>query len=172
VKDGKDLCLRIPGSLRLAKRAVITKPTKLQVYQRSRWRISKPLLSAGLSCSTGQLASRGMSVPTSSVSSVPLDFDGVEVESHESEIAPPLVGSLDSASYSDEVVPESGSGAASAGSCLPGANPVVAEKLGNALVVGEVVGMTCDGQPGLLKEFLGSIVSENLGRGFRGERDS
>jgi hypothetical protein len=172
VKDVKDLCLRTPGSLRLAKRAVITKPSKLQVYQRSHWRISKPLLTAGLSCSPGQLVARGMSDPTSSVSPMRLDFDGVEVDSHEPDIAPPSVGSLDSAPYSDEVVPELGSGAASAGSRLPRANLVGAEKLDNALVVGKVVGMTCDGQPGLLKEFLGQIVVNNHSRSAGGVRGS
>jgi hypothetical protein len=171
VMGGKDLCLRTPGSLWLAKRPV-TEPSKLQVYQRSRWRFSRPLLSTGPSCSPGQLVDRGTPGPISSVSPVRLDFDGVEVDPLEPAITSPSVRSLESASYSDEVVPESGPGSASAGSCVPGVNSVGAEKLDNALVISKAVGMTCDGQPGLLKEFLGSIVAKNLSRGFGGERDS
>jgi hypothetical protein len=168
---GKDLCLCTPGSLGLAKRP-FTELSKLQVYQRSRWRFSRPLLSSGLSCSPGQLVERGTPGPTSSVSPLRLDFDGVEVDPHEPAFSSPSVRSLESAPYSDEVVPESGPGSASAGSSVPGVISVGAEKLDNALVVSEVVGMTCDGQPGLLKEFMGSIVAENLSRGVGGERGS
>jgi hypothetical protein len=77
-----------------------------------------------------------------------------------------------SASNSAEVVPESVSGEVSTGSSMAGVDSVVAEKVDRALVVGEVAGMTCEGQPGLLKEFLGQIVVVNLGRSSGDERGS
>ena len=49
-----------------------------------------------------------------------------------------------------------------------GAILVEDEKLEFALEVGEIVGMTCEGQTGLLKEFMGQLVAENLGRGTGG----
>jgi hypothetical protein len=58
------------------------------------------------------------------------------------------------------------------GSSMAGVDSVVAEKLDRALVVGEVAGLTCEGQTGLLKEFMGQIVVENLGRSSGGERGS
>jgi hypothetical protein len=58
------------------------------------------------------------------------------------------------------------------GSSMAGVDSVVAEKQDRALIVGEVAGLTCEGQPGLLKEFMGQIVVENLGRSSGGERGS
>jgi hypothetical protein len=176
VMVGKELCLKTLVSSRLGKRAAITEPIKLQVYQRSRWRFSKPMQFEGVMCSTGQpsgqLAPRGLLGATPSVSPVRLDFDGDEVESRELGDVPSSAGILGATSNSDEVVPESGDGADSAGTGMSGANPVVAEKLNHALEVGEVEGMTCEGQTDQLKEVLGKIVAENHGRGIGGERGS
>jgi hypothetical protein len=168
------LGLKSPICLSLGRRAVSTEPSKLQVYQRSRWRNSKPLRSVGPPCSSGQLKSRGLLGPISSVSPVRLAFDGCDVASRESEFVPPSVVTLGSAPNSDEVVgsapnsvevvPESMTGEVSAGSGMAGVNSVVAEKLDRAMAVGEVAGLTSEGQPGLLKEFLGQIVVENHGR--------
>jgi hypothetical protein len=58
------------------------------------------------------------------------------------------------------------------GPSMAGVDSVVAEKRDRALTVGEVAGLTCEGQPGLLKEFMGQIVVENLGRSSGGERGS
>jgi hypothetical protein len=69
-------------------------------------------------------------------------------------------------------VPESVSGEVSAGSGMAGVDSVVAEKRDRALVVGEAAGLTCDGQPGLLNEFLGQIVVVNLSRCAGGMRGS
>jgi hypothetical protein len=166
------LGLKTPVCLSLGKREVSTEPSKLLVYQRSRWRFSKPLQSVGPSCLSGQLESRGLLGPISPASPVRLDFDGVEVEPRESGYVPPSSVTLDSAPNSDEVVPESVPGEVSAGSGMAGVNSVVAEKLDGALVVGEVMGMTCEGKTGLLKKFLGQIVVENLGRSAGDERGS
>jgi hypothetical protein len=141
--------------------------SKLQVYQRSRWRSSKPLQSFGLSC----MQSRGPMGPLP-VSLVRLDFDGVGVDPCEAVSVPPSAMSLDSALSSVEVVPESVSGEVSADLGLAGVDSVVAEKLDRALAVGEVAGLTCEGQPGLLKEFLGQIVVDNHSRSAGGVRGS
>jgi hypothetical protein len=47
-----------------------------------------------------------------------------------------------------------------------------AEELKLTLEVGGIVGMTCDGQVGHLKEVLGQLVAEKHERGIGGERDS
>jgi hypothetical protein len=94
------------------------------------------------------------------------------VEPRESGDVPSSAGILGATPNSDEIVPESGNGAVSAGTGMSGANPVEAGKLNLALDVGEIVGMTCDGQPGQLKKVLGKIVAENHGRGIGGERGS
>ena len=52
-KAGKEPCLKSPVSLRLGKRAADTEPIKLQVYQRSRGRFSKPIQIEGVSYSIG-----------------------------------------------------------------------------------------------------------------------
>ena len=73
-KVGKELCLKSPISSRLGKRAANTEPIKLQVYQRSRGRFSKPIQTEKVSCSTGQpsgqLALMGMLGASTSVSPV------------------------------------------------------------------------------------------------------
>jgi hypothetical protein len=176
-----------PVCLSIGKRAVSTEPSKLQVYQRSRWRISTPLQSAGPSRLSGQLKSRGLLGSISSVSPVRLAFDGCDEVHCESALgsAPTsdeAVGlgpaptqtlvTLCSASNSVEVVPESLSGEVSTGSSMAGVDSVVSEKLDRALVVGEAAGLTCEGQTGLLNEFLGQIVVGNLGRSSGGERGS
>jgi hypothetical protein len=38
-----------------------------------------------------------------------------------------------------------------------------------ALEVGEIVGMTCEGKPGHLRQVLGTLIAENLGSGIGGE---
>jgi hypothetical protein len=216
-----NLGLKTPVRFSLGKRAVSTEPSKFQVYQRSRWRSSKPLQSIGSS----RLVSRCLMGPLP-VSPVCLDFDGVEVDPREAVSTPPPALSLGSAPTSVEVVPESVSGEVSAGSpamslgsALPsveavpesvsgevsagspamslgsalagvevvpesvsgevsagsgmaGVDSVVAEKRDRALVVGEAAGLTCDGQPGLLNEFLGQIVVVNLSRCAGGMRGS
>jgi hypothetical protein len=188
------LGLKTPVRLSLGKRAVSTEPSKLQVYQRSRWRSPMPLQSIGPSC----LVSRGLMGPFP-VPPVRLDFDGVDVDPCEAvSIPPPAMSlgsalpsvevvpesvsgevsagspamSLGSALPSVEVVPESVSGVVSAGSGMAGVDSVVAEKLDRALVVGEAAGLTCDGQPGLLNEFLGQIVVVNHSRCAGGVRGS
>jgi hypothetical protein len=176
------LDLKSPICRSIGKRAVSTEPSKLQVYQRSRWRISTPLQSVGPSFLSGQLKSRGLLGPISSVTPVRLAFDGCDEVHRESEfVSPPVatlgsaptsVDAVGSASNSVEVVPESVSGEVSTGSSMAGVDSVVAEKVDRALVVGEAAGMTCEGQPGLLKEFLGQIVVVNLGRSSGGERGS
>jgi hypothetical protein len=159
--------LKTPARLSLGKRVVSTEPSKLQVYQRSLWRSSKPLQSFGLSCKQ----SRGP-MGHLPVSPVCLDFDGVGVVPSETVSVPPPAMPLDSALSSVEVVPESVSGEVSAGLGSAGADSVVAEKLDRALDVGEVAGLTSDGQPGLLKEFLGQIVVNNHSRSAGGVRGS
>jgi hypothetical protein len=176
------LDLKSPVCRSIGKRAVSTEPSKLQVYQRSRWRISTPLQSVGPSFLSGQLKSRGLLGPISSVTPVRLTFDGCDEVHRESEFVSPPVATLGSAptsveavgsaSNSVEVVPESVSGEVSTGSSMAGVDLVVAERVDRALVVGEVAGMTSEGQPGLLKEFLGQIVVVNLGRSSGGERGS
>jgi hypothetical protein len=80
--------------------------------------------------------------------------------------------SMGSALAGVEVTPESVSGEVSAGSGMAEVDLVVAEKRDRALVVGEAAGLTCDGQPGLLNEFLGQIVVVNLSRSAGGMRGS
>jgi hypothetical protein len=112
-----NLGLKTPVRFSLGKRAVSTEPSKFQVYQRSRWRSSKPLKSLGSS----RLVSRGLLGPLP-VSPVCLDFDGVEVDPREAASTPSPALSLGSAPTSVEVVPgeaSAGSPAMSLGSALP-----------------------------------------------------
>jgi hypothetical protein len=51
--EGRDLCAETPVSSRGELRAAVTEPIKLQVYQRSRWRSSRPRWYEGTWCSSG-----------------------------------------------------------------------------------------------------------------------
>ena len=77
-------------------------------------------------------------------------------------------GTLGATPNSEEVVPESGNGVDSVGMGMFGANPMEAKKLELALKVGEIVGMTCEGQTGQLNEVMGKLFAENRGRGTEG----
>ncbi|KAE8125075.1 hypothetical protein FH972_019912 [Carpinus fangiana] len=99
-----------------------------------------------------------------------LDFDGGVVESCKSGASRSPVGSLGATQFSGEVVPESRSEVDSAGDSLSGANPVEVEMLNLAMEDGEIMGMTCEGNSGQLKEMLGQIIAENHGRGV-GEKN-
>ena len=110
----------------------------------------------------------GMLGASTSVSPVRLDFDGDDVDLCESGDVCSSAGTLGATQISEEVVPEMGNGADSVGMGMFGANPVEAEKLELALEVGEIVGMTCEGQTGQLKKVMGKLVAENHGRGIGG----
>jgi hypothetical protein len=176
-----------PASSRNGRTEAVVVPSQIRVYQRSRGWSSKRSQAHVGSRGTGQPAGH-LGTPFSSlVSPVRLSFEDDEVDTcvsvtalssegnmavpqDSSEFIPESVG-VDSALISVDAVPDSGSGEASAGSGLSGTTPV-AVKRDHALLVGEVVGMTSDGQPGLLKEFLGKIIVENHCRGTGGERGS
>jgi hypothetical protein len=81
-------------------------------------------------------------------------------------------GILGSTPNSSKIVLESEFGAVSLGLGSPGASSGEAEELKLALEVGGIVGMTCDGQVGHLKEVLGQLVAEKHGRDFGGARDN
>jgi hypothetical protein len=127
-------------------------------------------------CSTGQpsgqLAPMGVLGAIPSVSPMRLVFDGDEVEPYESGDVTSSAGILGATLNSEEIVPESRNGADSTGTGMSGVNLVEAEKLKLALEVGEIVGRTCEGQSGQLKEVIGKLVAENHGRGIGGERGS
>jgi hypothetical protein len=106
------------------------------------------------------------------VSPVCLNLDRVEMDPREAVSILPSAMTLGSALFSIEVVPEFVYGEVSAGSGMAGVDSVVAEKLDRALAVGEVAGLTCEGQTGLLKEFLGQIVVDNHNRSAGGVRGS
>jgi hypothetical protein len=175
-KEGKDFCAKTPASSRFVKRAAVTEPIKLQVYQRSRGRFSKPRQSVGVSCSSGQSVgqqeSMGVVGVVHSVSPVRLDFDGdVEEVGQPGDDTSPA-GTLGETQFSEVIVPEAGIVADSAGMDMSGAISVEGEMLNLALKDGVIMGMTCEGKFGQLKEVLGSIIAENHGRGFGGERGS
>jgi hypothetical protein len=81
-------------------------------------------------------------------------------------------GMLGSTPNSSEIVPESELGVDSLGMGSSGTSLGEVEELELALEVGGIVGMTCDGQVGHLKEVLGQLVAEKHGRDIGGERDS
>ena len=83
-----------------------------------------------------------------------------------------LVGILGATPNILEIVPESENGVDSSGKCMSRASSVEAEELKLALEVGEIVGLTCEGQVGQLKEVLGQLVAEKHGRGIGGEGGS
>jgi hypothetical protein len=184
--EGKDSGGSTPVSSRNGRIDAVV-PSQIRVYQRSRgWTSKRPQAHVG-SRVTGQPAGH-LGTPFSSlVSPVRLSFEGDEEDTcvsgtvlssagnlaapqDSSDFIPESVG-VDSARISVDVGSESGSGEASAGPGLSGTISV-AVKRDHALLVGNVVGMTCDGQPGLLKEFMGKIVAENHSRGTGGERGS
>ena len=107
----------------------------------------------------------GLLGASSSVFLMRLDFDGDEVEPCESGDVCSSAGTLGTTLNSEELVPKSRNGADSVGMGMFGANPVESEKLELALEVGEIVGMTCEGQTGQLKEVMQKLVAENHGRG-------
>jgi hypothetical protein len=176
VKEGKDFCTKTPASSRFEKRAAVTEPIKLQVYQRSRGRFSKPRQCVGVLCSIGQTVgqptSMGVLGVVHSVSPVRLDFDGDDEVAGQPEDDTSPARTLGETHNSKVIVPESGIVADSAGLGMFGANPVEGEMLNLALKDGEIMGLTCEGKIGQLKEVLGSIIAENHGRGFGGERGS
>jgi hypothetical protein len=176
-----------PASSRNGRTEAAAVPSQIRVYQRSRGWTSKRSQALVGSRGTGQPAGH-LGTPFSSlVSPVRLSFEDDVVDtcvsvtalSSAGNLAAPQVssefipdsGGVDPALISVDAVSDSGSGEASAGSGLSGTT-LVAVKRDHALLVGEVVGMTSDGQPGLLKEFLGKIIVENHCRGTGGERGS
>jgi hypothetical protein len=171
------------------------------IYQRSRGRFSKASQARAASWlsgqTSGQLTSRGVLGMYPFASPVRLNFDGGEEEPRKSGVdsssagilgETPIssesvpgsgtgavfssAGILGSTPNSSEIVPESEFGAESLGMGLFGASSGEAEELKLALEVGGIVGMTCDGQVGHLKEVLGQLVAKKHGRGIGGERDS
>jgi hypothetical protein len=106
------------------------------------------------------------------VSPVCLSFDGVEVDSRDSRDGASLVGELGVSRDSASIVPESEVSGDSSDSVRSGYIPVEVGELKFTLEVGEIMGLTCDGQVGQLKEVMGKLVDEKQGRGMGGERGS
>jgi hypothetical protein len=103
---------------------------------------------------------------------VRLDFDGDDVVAGQSRDAPSSARTLGATQNSEDSMPELGIEVEPVGTGMSGANLVEREMLNLALEDGEIMGMTCKGQPGLLKEVLGKIIAEKHGRGIGGERGS
>jgi hypothetical protein len=141
--EERDLCVETPVSSRGELRAAVTEPIKLQVYQRSRWRSSRP---SGQS--VGQLESKEVVGAAHSISPVRLDFDGGDVVAGQSGDDPLLARLMDTIQNSVDTVPELGNGADTAGTGMSETDPVEGEMLNLALEDGKIMGMTCDGQPG------------------------
>jgi hypothetical protein len=169
-------CRSSPASSKRERTVAGFEPTHYRVYQRSGRRTPMPSQARESSRGPGQLPGQAMSTEkeevTLPVSPVCLSFDGVEVDSRDSRDGASLVGELDVSRDSASIVPESEVSGDSSDSVRSGYIPVEAGELKFTLEVGEIMGLTCDGQVGQLKEVMGKLVDEKQGRGMGGERGS
>jgi hypothetical protein len=146
--------------------------TQLRVYQRSRGRTTKVTKARVVSRVSGQPAGHSESSFSLPVSPVRLSFEGVGVDSCDSGDVDSSEGKMDVPLVSADFVQESEAEVDSSTSRKSGASQMENEELHFTLDVGEIMGMTCDGKVGKLKEVMGKLVAEKQGRGLEVERGS
>jgi hypothetical protein len=173
-KEAMKSCRSSPASSKRERKEAGFEPTQYRVYQRSGRRTPMPSKARETTRRPGQLSGQVASTEklevTLPVSPVRLSFDGVEVDSCDSGDGALSVGELGASLDSAVIVPESEVSGASSESGKSGSNPVEDEELNFNLEVGGIMGLTCDGQVGQLKEVMGKLVAEKKGRGLGGER--
>jgi hypothetical protein len=147
-------------------------PTQLRIYQRSRGRTSKFTKARVVSREPGQPAGQPESSISLPVSPVRLSFEGVGVDSCDSGDVGSSEGKMDVPLDSADFVQESVAEVDSSTTSKSGANQMENEELHFTLGAGEIMGMTCDGKVGQLKEVMGKLVAEKQGRGLEVERGS
>jgi hypothetical protein len=147
-------------------------PTQLRVYQRSRGKTSKFTKARVVSRVSGHLVGQPESSISLPVSPVRLSFEGADVDSCDSGGFGSSEGNMTVPLASAVGVQEAEVEVDLSTTSKLGVSQMENEELHFTLDVGEIMGMTCDGNVGQLKEVMGKLVAEKQGRGLEVERGS